>query len=145
MDYHHFGTERIQSLHQLFFLRGTTPLIGLYLVRHWIVFLILSDFCFQPPDGSVLCYVRKNVTCVHGNYFSFSNYGFVYNAHQHDCHIYRSFAVYTNQTGRAWTSFNSMQNSFRAMWFPMAGILLLFAIVFVLLHAQRREYVTGGI
>ncbi len=54
-----------------------------------------------------------------------------------------TFADYTGMTGNAWNSYNSMQNSFRAMWFPIAGVLLFFAIFFVFLHAQRREYVTG--
>lgn len=55
-----------------------------------------------------------------------------------------TFAEFTNQTGNAWTSYNSMQNSFRAMWFPIAGVLLFFAIFFVFLHAQKKEYVTGA-
>lgn len=56
-----------------------------------------------------------------------------------------TMADFTGQTGQAWNSFNAIQNSFRALWFPTAAVLLIFAIFFILLHAQRREFVTGEI
>ena len=55
-----------------------------------------------------------------------------------------TMADFTGQTGRAWTSFNGTQGMIRATWFPIAAIMLFFAVFFVYLHAQRREYVTGA-
>lgn len=57
----------------------------------------------------------------------------------------QSMANFTGQTGEAWQSFNGLNRSFKNMWFPIGAGLVLFAIVYVILHAQRREYVTGQV
>lgn len=56
-----------------------------------------------------------------------------------------TMANFTGQTGSAWQSFNRLNLSFKNMWFPIGAGLILFAVVFLLMHAQRREYVTGEI
>lgn len=56
-----------------------------------------------------------------------------------------SMANFTGQSGAAWNSFNRMNLSFKNMWFPIGAGLVFFALIYILLHAQRREYVTGEV
>jgi hypothetical protein len=56
-----------------------------------------------------------------------------------------TMANFTSQTGSSWQSFNRLNRSFHNMWFPIGAALILFAFIYLLLHAQRREYVTAGV
>lgn len=54
-----------------------------------------------------------------------------------------TMADFTGMTGDAWNSYNPLNRSILNLWFPIGAGLIIFAIVYIILNAQRKEYVTG--